>query len=150
MVLPVVLVDPLWWVAARLRRILTGLMMLALALAPAAEARGAVGSPPAELPALRIASPAEAPPTLAAVPLTPSVATEPALSSSAPVGTASAARSDLTDLASDSDTRPDLGPAGPDLLLPELTATWAPSSSDERSKPTRRTAPFGQRAPPAR
>jgi len=44
----VALADPLWWVVARLRRILTGLLMLALTLGATAELHGAAYAPSTE------------------------------------------------------------------------------------------------------
>lgn len=156
----VLLVDPLWWVAARLRRILTGLLMLGLALGAAAEVRGAAVTPATEAPSFVVTSFAA-----------PMPSADPAIAASAGSGVASAMA--LSDAPPEPGVRRHVGPlpaagvdaAGPErgsaaewfpaeqihrlLLTPDLIAARPAPGPDERPERARRAAPLGQRAPPA-
>lgn len=157
------LLDPLWWVAARLRRILTGLLMLALALGAAAEVRAAADGRSAEAqPAAFTLVSAAAPAPVASFPLGESASTGPVGLSSPPIAADLRGHLGSADaVGADSWHQPEIvtGPAAersniadqvhPFLLPADLIPARTAANPDELPGHARRPAPLGQRAPPA-
>lgn len=157
----VALADPLWWVAARLRRILTGLLVLALTLGATAELKGAAYASVAETRSSVVA------PIITTASSASSVASAPVVSTvdlstvdalreldlrwrvdspgavTADPASGSRFSADLTDeRASAADLIPSL------LPLTDLVAARAASDLAETPVDSRGPATIGQRAPP--
>lgn len=143
---PVVLADPLWWMAARLRRILTGLLLLSLAVGATAS-----GSVPV---AASLSGPSSA-----EMPLAVAASSVGELRPDGQNGDRTtdrvgdqtsvqwAAESELT-TGWTAERPSSAGTPHRTLLLPQPATIRPAPGTDQRSRPGRHAAPHGQRAPP--